>query len=120
MPTCEFDVKYVRHLCQVKSRLASLGTTFSAVTANESAESWTPVVAQLEAITAFLEQSETIFGNFYQRLGYRALSMIDAPGRLVPVLVVLTYIHPYAFLVESANKLGRDLPISSHCHRSRI
>jgi hypothetical protein len=53
----------------------------------------------------------------YQRLTYLALAVTDAPGRLVPILVDLTYLHPYAFLVASVNKGGRALPIGWHTFR---
>src|SRR5204862_561940 len=40
-----------------------------------------------------------------------------APARVVPVLVDLTYLHPYAFLVASVNKGGRALPIGWQAFR---
>jgi hypothetical protein len=53
----------------------------------------------------------------YQRLTYLALAVSDAPGQLVPILVDLTYLHLYAFLVASVNKGGRALPIGWHAFR---
>jgi hypothetical protein len=53
----------------------------------------------------------------YQRLTYLALAVSDAPGRLVPILVDLTYLQPYAFLVASVNKGGRALPVGWHAFR---
>jgi hypothetical protein len=53
----------------------------------------------------------------YQRLTYLALAVSDAPGKVVPILVDLTYMQPYAFLVASVNKGGRALPIGWHAFR---
>jgi hypothetical protein len=68
---------------------------------------------KLKRLRRFLSNSRLTQGleEVYQRLTYLALAVSDAPGRLVPILVDLTYMHPYAFLVASVSKGGRALPV---------
>jgi Transposase DDE domain len=72
---------------------------------------------KLKRLRRFLSNPRLEMEGLYQRLTYLALAVSDAPGRLVPVLVDLTYMHPYAFLVASVNKGGRALPIAWHAFR---
>jgi hypothetical protein len=74
---------------------------------------------KLKRLRRFLSNGRLTTGmeGTYQRLSYLALAVSDAPGRLVPILVDLTYMHPYAFLVASVNKGGRALPIGWHAFR---
>jgi hypothetical protein len=62
---------------------------------------------KLKRLRRFLRNPRLEMEAVYQRLSDLALSVSDAPGRLVPTLVDLTYMHPYAFLVASVNKGGR-------------
>lgn len=72
---------------------------------------------KLKRLRRFLCNPRLKMEALYQRLTYLALAVSDAPGRLVPVLVDLTYLHPYALLVASVNKGGRALPIGWHAFR---
>jgi hypothetical protein len=72
---------------------------------------------KLKRLRRFLSNPRLRMEGLYQRLTYLALAVSDAPGRLVPILVDLTYMHPYAFLVASVNKGGRALPIGWHAFR---
>jgi hypothetical protein len=72
---------------------------------------------KLKRLRRFLSNPRLQMEALYQRLTYLALAVSDAPGRLVPILVDLTYMHPYAFLVASVNKGGRALPIAWHAFR---
>jgi hypothetical protein len=72
---------------------------------------------KLKRLRRFLSHPSLEMEVLYQRLTYLALAVTDAPGRLVPVLLDLTYLHPYAFLVASVNKGGRTLPIGWHAFR---
>jgi Transposase DDE domain len=72
---------------------------------------------RLKRLRRFLSNPRLEMGPVYDRLTYLALAVTDAPGLLVPVLVDLTYMHPYAFLVASVNKGGRALPIGWHAFR---
>lgn len=72
---------------------------------------------KLKRLRRFLSNPRLKMEPLYQRLTYLALAMSDAPGRLVPILVDLTYMHPYAMLVASVNKGGRALPIGWHAFR---
>jgi hypothetical protein len=74
---------------------------------------------KLKRLRRFLSNPRLTLGmeEVYQRLTYLALAVSDAPGRVVPILVDLTYMQPYAFLVASVNKGGRALPIGWHAFR---
>jgi hypothetical protein len=72
---------------------------------------------KLKRLRRFLSNPRLEMEALHQRLSYLALAVSDAPGRLVPILVDLTYMHPYAFLVASVNKGGRALPIGWHAFR---
>ena len=72
---------------------------------------------KLKRLRRFLGNPRLRMEAVYQRLTYLALAVSDAPGRLVPILVDLTYMHPNAFLVASVNKGGRALPIGWHAFR---
>ena len=72
---------------------------------------------RLKRLRRFLSNPRLEMGPVYDRLTYLALAVTDAPGLLVPVLVDLTYMHPYAFLVASVNRGGRALPIGWHAFR---
>ncbi len=72
---------------------------------------------KLKRLRRFLSNPRLEMEEVYQRLSYLALAVSDAPGRVVPILVDLTYMQPYAFLVASVNKGGRALPIGWHAFR---
>jgi hypothetical protein len=72
---------------------------------------------RLKRLRRFLSNPRLEMGPVYDRLTYLALAVTDAPGLLVPVLVDLTYMQPYAFLVASVNRGGRALPIGWHAFR---
>jgi hypothetical protein len=72
---------------------------------------------KLKRLRRFLSNPRLQMEALYQRLTYLALAVNDSPGRLVPILVDLTYLHPYPFLVASVNKGGRALPIGWHAFR---
>lgn len=72
---------------------------------------------KLKRLRRFLSNPRLELEALHQRLGYLALAVTDAPGRLVPILVDLTYLHPYGFLVASVTKGGRALPIGWHAFR---
>ena len=72
---------------------------------------------KLKRLRRFLSNPRLKLEAVYQRLTHLALTVSDAPGRLVPILVDLTYMQPYAFLVASVNKGGRALPIGWHAFR---
>jgi hypothetical protein len=72
---------------------------------------------KLKRLRRFLSHPRLEMEAVYQRLTYLAWAVSDAPGQLVPILVDLTYLQPYAFLVASVNKGGRALPIGWHAFR---
>lgn len=72
---------------------------------------------RLKRLRRFLSNPRLELEPVYQRLTYLALATTDAPGTLVPVLVDLTYLQPYAFLVASVSRGGRALPIGWHAFR---
>jgi hypothetical protein len=72
---------------------------------------------KLKRLRRFLSNPRLKMEALYQRLTYLAVAASDAPGKLVPVLVDLTYMHPYAFLVASVSKGGRALPVGWHAFR---
>lgn len=72
---------------------------------------------KLKRLRRFLSNPRLKLAPLCQRLSDLALAVSDAPGRLVPILVDLTYMHPYAFLVASVNKGGRALPVGWHAFR---
>lgn len=75
---------------------------------------------RLKRLRRFLSNPRLEMGPIYERLTYLALAVTDTPGLLVPVLVDLTYMQPYAFLVASVNKGGRALPIGWHAFRRNL
>lgn len=72
---------------------------------------------RLKRLRRFLSNPRLALEPLAQRLNHLALATTDAPGAVVPVLVDLTYLQPYAFLVASVNRGGRALPIGWHVFR---
>jgi len=75
---------------------------------------------RLKRLRRFLCNPRLKLEQVYQRLTHLALVVTDAPGMLVPVLLDLTYLQPYAFVVASVSRGGRALPIGWHAFRRNL
>lgn len=72
---------------------------------------------RLKRLRRFLGNQRIEHEAVMQKLLHLALSVSDEPGRRLSLLVDLTYLDPYAFLVVSVPKLGRALPVAWHAFR---
>lgn len=75
---------------------------------------------RLKRLRRFLCNPRLEMEPVYTRLMHLAMGVSDAPGTLVPVLVDLTYLEPYAFLVASISRKGRALPVDWHAFRRNL
>lgn len=72
---------------------------------------------RLKRLRRFLGNPRLALEPVLVRLNHLAVAVSDEPGKLVSVLLDLTYLEPYAFLVASVPKGGRALPIGWHVFR---
>lgn len=76
-----------------------------------------PLWHRLKRLRRFLGSSKLRTMDLFRRLARLSLSLSDEPGLRLTVLVDLTYLDPYAFLVASIPKLGRALPVAWYAFR---
>jgi hypothetical protein len=69
---------------------------------------------RLKRLRRFLSNQKIGLEPTMQRLTHMALVVSDEPGKRISLLLDLTYLDPYAFLVISVPKGGRALPLGWH------
>lgn len=72
---------------------------------------------RLKRLRRFLANPRLALEPVLTRLNHMAFVVSDEPGKAISVLLDLTYLEPYAFLVASVPKGGRALPIGWHVFR---
>lgn len=76
-----------------------------------------PLWHRLKRLRRFLSNPRLKTQDLFRRLTRLALCVSDEPGLRLSVLVDLTYLDPYAFLVASIPKHGRALPLAWYAFR---
>jgi hypothetical protein len=79
-----------------------------------------PLWHRLKRLRRFLANPRLPVQDLFCRLTRLALCVSDEPGVRLSVLVDLTYLDPYAFLVASIPKFGRALPIAWYAFRRNL
>lgn len=72
---------------------------------------------RLKRLRRFLANERVDHEAVMKKLLHLGLSVSDEPGYRLSLLVDLTYMNPYSFLVVSVPKLGRALPVAWHTFR---
>ena len=72
---------------------------------------------RVKRLWRFLSNPRLDTEEMMRRLTVLSYSVCQSPGMLLPVLVDLTYFHPFAVLSASVPRGGRALPISWHAFR---
>jgi hypothetical protein len=72
---------------------------------------------RLKRLRRFLSNPRLQLEKVFERLTHLAMVVSDEPGLVQSLLVDLTYMEPYAFLVVSTPKEGRALPIAWQAFR---
>jgi hypothetical protein len=76
-----------------------------------------PLWHRLKRLRRFLGNPRLQVQDLFRHLTRLALCVSDEPGVRLSILVDLTYLDPYAFLVASIPKHGRALPIAWYAFR---
>jgi len=79
-----------------------------------------PLWHRLKRLRRFLGNPSLKTEELWRRLIRLALCLSDEPGLRLSVLVDLTYLEPYAFLVASIPKFGRALPVAWYAFRRNL
>ena len=79
-----------------------------------------PLWHRLKRLRRFLSNPRLKTPDLSRRLTRLALCVSDEPGLRLTVLVDLTYLDPYAFLVASIPKAGRALPVAWYAFRRNL
>ena len=72
---------------------------------------------RLKRLRRFLGNQQLVMEPVWDRLTHLALAISDEPGKRLSILLDLTYLEPYAFLVASVPKGGRALPVGWQAFR---
>jgi hypothetical protein len=97
--------------------LSTLARSFPVPTERRCANPRHDLWHRLKRLRRFLANRRLSVADVAQRLTRLALSVSDEPGLRLSVLVDLTYMGPYAYLVASIPKGGRALPINWYAFR---
>jgi Transposase DDE domain len=76
-----------------------------------------PLWHRLKRLRRYLGNPHLKMEDLFQRLTRLSLSVSDEPGVRLSLLLDLTYLDPYAFLVASIPKVGRALPVAWEAFR---